>query len=337
MTQATAEDKKVLTPEEEYLAGFNAPEAGSKDQAKKDESEGGKKTGDEGEKKAEGAKEGHKSDDEKKAAEDAEKELQRKRSLDGILRSEKRRTAEAEARSADLERRLKELEAKSTDSQAARDAKKEAQEKAIVDVLLEDPEVVALGKEYGPEFTAVIGKFARRLNEESDRKTGDLSKTMEEKFSKMADEFKARMSELEPLKKSDEDRKTEEHFSAVSAAHPDYEQYLDVLDDEGNVTEQGALNKWIEASPMSAFWRQIAYRTPTNKGGTAAEVNYMLDQFKRETGITASADAEAERAAVKARKEKDLSDMDTGRGRKNPVGDGSGKAEKTYEQGFKDG
>jgi hypothetical protein len=234
------------------------------------------------------------------------KDDQRIKSYEGSMNALKTKHEAAEARNAELMERIDKLEAKSAITAADKDEKAELKEIAITDALMEDPEVLALEKEYGSDFTKVLKKFAGKLSEESAKKTGDLSKTFEEKLTKMTEDFKAKMAELEPIVQSHKDnaetaraKANDEAKATVLKVHPDYQDYVDKTEN-GEIVE-GELSAWITGHEDEAVLKYAALH------GSPTSVIKLFTQFKSETGKKSP--AETAKIADRSKKDKALDDM----------------------------
>lgn len=313
--EAVMEEKKVVTQEPEVKEPETKPDEGFKAGWARDTEE---------------KKEEPESKEEDKQEEKPEikapvkndgKDAQRQKTLDGIVKAKNAEIAETKR---DRDRLAKEIEELRATKQPEKI--KEVIEDSIVNRLRASPSIKNLESEYGKEFVSAIEEAVSMVSDTYDKKYGELNQSWETKFKAIEEESKKRLERFEPVVESHQHSLDEAHRNAIESAHPDLHEYLDSVDDEGNRTP-GMLTEWIMSHPLSEQWATIAKKGPT--GGTAEQVNYMLNVFKQEKGIGVKAKADT------SKKQAALADMATVKTKKAPITPSSGGETNSFSSGWK--
>lgn len=205
------------------------------------------------------------------------KELQRKKSWEGRLKAEEARLAkvreELEAKAAAAGKPAEEaagdaLEEVADKAQASGDAEMASKVEQVADNVEDgemslDEAMKTLSEDFGEPFVKMITAIAKgAAREMASAEIGELKQSTTD----IIDHLKSAAAKA--------------HFSAIQAAHPDFVE----------ISEDPAFQEWRDAD---------AERSRIASGGTADEINAMLDRWKAESGVgdAQAADVVAEAAS----------------------------------------
>lgn len=308
--EAVMEEEKVVTQEPEVKEPEAKADDGfklgwSRDDDKKEETEAK-------------AKEEPKDDEPeiKAPVKNDGKDPHRQKTLDGIVKVKNAQIAESERERARLADEIKELKANKQPEKI-----KDVVEDSIVNRLRASPSIKSLEQEYGKEFVSAIEDAVSMVSDTYDKKYGELNQSWEAKIKTMMEESKKKLEQFEPVVEERRQMLSKNHIEAIETVHPDFREYKDSVDDDGDVV-QGKLSVWISGHPLSDNWEAIS------KAGTADQVNYMLDTFKRENGIGVKAKADT------SKKQAALADMATVKTKKSPITPPSSGETKSFSRGW---
>ena len=184
------------------------------------------------------------------------KDVQRQKTLDGILRSKNAKIEESERERVRLAKEIEELKATKQPEKI-----KDVIEDSIVSRLRASPSMKNLEAEYGKEFVSAIEDAVSMVSDTYDKKYGELNQSWEAKIKTMMEESKKKLEQFDPVVRDHQQQLSKNHIEAIETAHPDFRDYKDSVGKDGDVV-QGKLSEWISGHPLSDNWEAISKQEP---------------------------------------------------------------------------
>jgi hypothetical protein len=222
---------------------------------------------------------------------EAEKELQRKRSLDGIVRSKNREIAERDKAIAEERRQREELAAErealrreNEELKKYRESASEKPSKSLHDRLINSPEMERLAKEYQDKGLLDPHGVVLRLTEEAIAEAGKRFEVQLEEEKKKTAEIMSRVNQkleaFDSVAEREAIAQRREELNYIREYHPDAKEFLIESQDEDGNTVPSKLDEWIESKATAKQWRQI------RDHGSPEEVVEMFALMKKEIGVS---------------------------------------------------